>query len=258
MDLVKGFQKYSVKIKECTVSFTFSYNPDSDELILFLHGLACSSASFRNLFDKDYFPNKSLLVIDLPGFGESAKPESFSYSMEDMADVVKELVELLPPLKIHIAAHSMGGAAALLFPDKFYERVLSFANIEGNLISEDCGLLSRGVISVPFEDYKAVNYLTQRKEFAGHEQMRFDETTPQAVYNSAKSLVNWSDSGKLPDKFASLKCRKCYFFGEENSGMPVLQRLGMVPAVMISGSGHAMMTENPEEFYSKLRLFVNS
>lgn len=257
MNLVDGLHKYEAEVNGCKISFTFRYNPAFNELVLCLHGLGCSSGSFRNLFDKDYFPDKSLLLIDLPGFGESSKPETFSYSMEDIAGAVEKLISTLPPLKIHIVAHSMGGAVALLFSDKFYERVISFANIEGNLISEDCGILSRGIVSVPYNEFKQNKFIQLQKEFAGHPQLQFDMTTPLAVYNSAASLVKWSDSGKLLEKFILLKCKKGYFYGEENRGMPVITRLDSIPVVMISSSGHAMMTGNPDEFYSKLKLFVN-
>jgi pimeloyl-ACP methyl ester carboxylesterase len=256
MNLVEGLHKYESEVDGCRISFTSRYNNDSDEVILFLHGLGCSSDSFSNLFDKDYFPDKSLLLIDLPGFGESSKPELFTYSMEDTAAVVEKLISTLPFLNIHIAAHSMGGAVALLFSNKFYEKVISFSNIEGNLIKEDCGLMSSGIVSVPFEEYSRVVFPAQMKEFEGHNQFRLNSTTAKAVYKSASSLVNWSYSGKLLEKFILLKSRKCYFYGEENSSIPVLREIEGIPSFMIHGAGHAMMTENPEEFYSKLKLFI--
>jgi pimeloyl-ACP methyl ester carboxylesterase len=257
MELKPGSDTYTINIKNCGVNFYCRYNPASEDVILFLHGLACSSDSFRNVHDANYFPGKSLLIVDLPGFGESGKPESFSYRMEDQADILENLLLTLPPWKIHIAAHSMSGAIALLFSPQLYSRIVSFSNIEGNLISEDCGLLSRGIADVLYEQYKNEIYNWHLSEFKKHHQLRFNETTPFAVYNSAASLVQWSDSGKLLEKFSSITCRKCYFYGEENINMEVLKRLDFVPKFMISKSGHGMMTENPEEFYSKLANFIN-
>ena len=40
--------------------------------------------------------------------------------------------------------------------------------------------------------------------------------------------------------------------------MPVLQHLGFVKKYMIGGSGHAMMTDNPKEFFDKLAEFIGS
>jgi hypothetical protein len=85
----------------------------------------------------------------------------------------------------------------------------------------------------------------------------FEQSTPRAIYKSADSLVRWSDSGELLNKFRNLNCRKSYFYGEENKNMPVLNKLDFVDKIIIQNSGHAMTTENPKEFYSKLSAFIN-
>jgi len=258
MILKEGFKEYSVTINQITINFQCKYVQHSNEVVLFIHGLACSLDSFRNIFDNDYFPNKSLLLLDLVGFGKSSKPEDFSYTMQEQARLVEELLSLLPKWYIHIAAHSMGGAVALLFNSNIFSRVLSFTNIEGNLVSEDCGALSREIISVSYDDYKNDLYKKQLIEFRDHDQLRFEETSPIAVYKSAKSLVEWSDSGELLNKFRNLDCKKSYFYGEENKDMSALEKLDFVQKYMVHNSGHGMMTENPKEFYSKLAGFVDS
>ncbi|MBA4317678.1 MAG: hypothetical protein C0412_04690 [Flavobacterium sp.] len=256
MNLIPGLNNYLVDIDEFQIHFLCDYNPSSDEVFVFIHGLACSLDSYRNLFDKDYFPGKSLLLVDLIGFGKSSKPESFSYTMEDQAAVIEKLFSILPQWNINIAAHSMGGAVSLLYSPGFMKRVKSFANIEGNLISEDCGIFSRGVADLSFEEYRNKLFKTQLIELKEHPQLRFDETTPYAVYKSSVSLVQWSDSGELLNKFNALRCKKCYIYGEENKNTPIINRLDLIDKYVISNSGHGMMTENPEEFYSKLSQFI--
>ncbi|RJP63072.1 MAG: alpha/beta fold hydrolase [Ignavibacteriales bacterium] len=258
MILQKGIQDYFLNIQQHRIYFNCRYLPESKEVILFIHGLGCSSDSFRNLFDNDYFPDKSLLVIDLPGFGKSSKPENFSYSMEDQAVIIEQLFMLLPEWDIHIVAHSMGGAIALLFSDNFFSRIKSFANVEGNLVSEDCGMLSRGIANITYEEYKTNLYLKHLSECQNHQQLRFEESTPLAIHKSAVSLVQLSDGGELLNKFKNLKCKKSYFYGDQNKEMPVINRLDFVSKFMISGSGHGMITENPKEFYSVLSEFIYS
>ncbi len=258
MNLETGIKEYSAIINQYRVNFLCKYNPDSDEVILFIHGLACSLDSFRNIFDNDYFPDKSLLMPDLVGFGKSSKPKNFSYKMELQAALIEELLSILPIRKIHIVAHSMGGAIALLFSADIFSRIESFTNIEGNLVGEDCGILSRGIISVPYDEYRDSLFNKHLAEFQDHPQLHFNETTPFAVYYSAASLVEWSDDGKLIDKFKNLDCKKCYFYGEENKNMPVLERLDFVKKYLVHNSGHGMTTENPKEFYASLAEFIYS
>lgn len=256
INLKPGLNDYLVDINSHKIHFQCCFSPLSSDVVLFIHGLACSHESFRNVFDKDYFPGKSLLIVDLAGFGKSSKPDSFSYSMEGQASLLEKLLSLLPEWNIHIAAHSMGGAVALLFSAALMKRVLSFANIEGNLIAEDCGIFSRGVADLSFDEYRNRLFRTQVVEFKEHPQLRFNETTPTAVYKSAVSLVKWSDSGELIKTFNSLTCRKCYIYGEENRNTEIIKHLDLIDKYEISNSGHGMMTENPIEFYTTLARFI--
>lgn len=258
INLKPGLNDYFAEIDEYNIHFRCQYNPSSDDVVVFFHGLACSMESFKNLFDKNYFRGKSLLLVDLIGFGKSSKPESFSYSMEDQAQMLEKLLSILPAWNLHIAAHSMGGAVALLLSSGVMKRVKSFANIEGNLVREDCGILSRGILDAPYEEYKDKIFKTHQAEFNGHLHLRFGETTPIAVYKSAASLVKLSDSGELINKFNALACKKCYIYGDENNSAAVLKYLGAVEKYMISNSGHGMMTDNPDEFYSALAGFITT
>jgi pimeloyl-ACP methyl ester carboxylesterase len=251
-----GIRNYSIHINGFDLNFICKHIPGSEEAVLFLHGLACTRDTFRNVFDKDYFPGKSLLLPDFPGFGRSSKPESFTYTMHEHAGLICKLLTNLPPWSLHIAAHSMGGAVALLFNDEIFSRIISFTNIEGNLAAEDCGVMSRSIASLSFEVYRDRLYPKHVNAFNGHHQLRFEESTPAAIYKSAVSLVEQSDSGGLLEKFNNLSCRTSYFYGEENKDMPVIKMLNTPHKYMIPNSGHGMMTENPEEFYTKLAEFI--
>lgn len=258
MNLKPGLSQYSKVIKKRQMKYICKFNPKSDEFIVFLHGLACSWDSFTNVFDYNYLNDKSILIPAILGFGKSSKPIDFSYTMEAHAELIEELLLSVCKGKIHIVGHSMGGAIGLLFSDKIFSKTLSFTNVEGNLIKEDCGLLSRGIASITLDEYRKNLYKSQLIEYKDHIQLRFRESVPEALYYSAVSLVQWSDSGKLLDKFKSLNCRKSYFYGEYNKTAPALKKLDFVQKCMINNSGHAMSSENPSEFYSHLEIFINS
>ena len=256
MKLKPGLHNYNFKINDYDIHFKCDFKLDSVELILFIHGLACSGDSFRNLFDADYFSESSLLVPDLIGFGESSKSDEFSYTMEDQAILVEKLLEAFPFKKLHVVAHSMGNAIALLLSREVMSKVLSVANLEGNLISEDCGLLSQGIIENPFQEYQKKGFKIHQNDFADHPQLRFNQATALAVYKSAQSLVQLSESGELLFRYKNLVCKKCYFWGEENADMPVLKKLKGMRTIMIPNSGHGMMTDNPKFFYTALADFI--
>ncbi len=131
----------------------------------------------------------------------------FSYTMEDQAAVLDRLLAALPPLPLHIAAHSMGGAVGLLLAPATMARVRSFANLEGNLIAADCGF-SRQVAGIPFAEYRDRVFPEQQAALRGDPALRLDHTTATAVHRSSRSPVQWSDSGQLPARFLGLPCKK--------------------------------------------------
>ncbi len=256
-DLQPGIQKLTLTIADHHLAVLYEYHPEATDLILFLHGLACSHESFRYLLDRSRFPGVNLLVPDMLGFGMSAKPVEFSYTMEDQAELCLRLLRRFPYQRLHLVAHSMGGAVALLMTEQLAQ-LSSFANLEGNLISEDCGLLSRGIVRSSFDDYQKQGFADHQREFAGDPQLRFEQTTATAVYKSAQSLAGWSDSGKLLKIFTNLPGKTAYIFGEENARMPILRQLDSDQLLMIPDSGHGMMTDNPESFYTALAEFISS
>jgi pimeloyl-ACP methyl ester carboxylesterase len=239
---------------------------DSSDWIMFIHGLGCTKESFDNLWEfTNLFKGFSLLAFDLLGFGNSSRPDDFSYTMEDQAGVCRTLLDKFKPDKIHIVAHSMGGAVGVLLAEKIGERVASFINVEGNLISEDCGPLSRKSISVSFEEFNARGF----DELKSLVRMSRDESSKRwlvwceksdslAYYKTSRSLIEWSESGNLLKIFEKLKVKKAYLYGAKNSEMKIIDGLHTIRKIPISYSGHFCMIDNPKEFYSTIAEVLNN
>ncbi len=247
-----------VNIDGVDVCYRCDIKNDAQGLLFFIHGLGCTKECFAPVFDNPLFKRYSILTVDLPGCGESSKPESFSYTMEALASVCETLLAEFQSDKLHIVAHSMGNAVGLLLSDSIFDNVESYTVAEGNLIAEDCGLFSRGIADVHFDRYAAKTFPKQLIRFKKSNIMDFEQTAPYVIHRNAKSLVKWSDSGDLLKRFLKLDCRTCYIYGEENSDLPIFEYLPDTEKIMISNSGHGMMLDNPEEFYQKLRAFLSN
>lgn len=232
--------------------------------IVFIHGLGCTKEVFIEAFGVPHFESYGLLVYDLPGFGNSSKPTDFKYGLEDQAEICGQLIETLGLKRIHLVGHSMGGAIALLLVDQIPPRILSLVNLEGNLIAEDC-FLSREIIQYSLHNFCAaglgemITTLRRMSESRGIIRTGnrmfcewFSRSDPSAIYRSSESLVRWSDSGRLIQKFRDLGIKRTYVFGEDNGAMEVLGVLGKVPKIEIPNSGHLMMLDNPAAFYETL------
>lgn len=249
-------QSQTLDINGQSLAFFYHEVPNSENLIVFLHGLGCSKRSFHPVLSDFRFLAHSFLMIDLAGFGESSKSDHFSYAMEDQAVLVEQLVARFNPKHVNLVVHSMGGAIGLLFSSVFYQRVSAFANLEGNLIGADCGLYSRGIVRLHFDMYRDRLFPKQIRDAAGFPMLDLNQTTPIAMYQSAQSLVQWSDSGALLEKYGMLPCRKMYFYGDSNYQSEVLKVLPAESVLGIPNSGHAMMFDNPDGFKNALYQFL--
>jgi pimeloyl-ACP methyl ester carboxylesterase len=240
--------------KDQYVNLSVNIREKSNKWLLFLHGLGCSKDSFQAVFHAPELQDYSICTFDFLGFGASGHPESLSYDMEEQSSLVASLVQYFSMDHIHIVAHSMGGAIGLLAIDKI-PRVASFINVEGNLISEDCGIVSRKVAAQKEEDFiqsgfmEFVHSLENSEEKSERQWAKWcQQGSPLAFYRSACSLLKWSESGILLSKFQSFSC-KTYIRGERNPQTFLDRHLSNIQVYVVPDSGHFMTIDNPNVFY---------
>lgn len=92
---------------------------------VFIHGLGSSGRYWKPVFEKLPSDMKAS-SYDLLGFGESPKPEPFSYSASVQAEALRNTLRWQYPLrKINLVGHSMGGLIALEFAKRYPRKVKS-------------------------------------------------------------------------------------------------------------------------------------
>nr|WP_185806945.1 alpha/beta hydrolase [Bacillus sp. HMF5848] len=95
------------------VKVYYELTPWKDKpVIVLIHGFLSSSFSYRRLIPllKESY---TVLAVDLPPFGKSAKVKNFVYSYANMAQIVIELLQRLQLTQVTLVGHSMGGQIAL-------------------------------------------------------------------------------------------------------------------------------------------------
>jgi pimeloyl-ACP methyl ester carboxylesterase len=85
----------------------------NDRHVLFIHGLGSSADRWGNI-PKSLSSNFHTISLDLPGFGESDKPASMDYTIENFRDTVVDFMNMLAinDGKTSIVGHSLGGYIA--------------------------------------------------------------------------------------------------------------------------------------------------
>lgn len=230
--------------------------PKSDYLVVFLHGWGGSKECFAQAFSSEALKEFGICTIDLLGFGKSEKPADFSYDLLEQANIVALAINSLKAKKVYLVGHSMGGGIGLLAAP-LIKNLAMFIGAENNLAPNGSGADARAIAKRPFWLFKSSTLPLLKSFLRLHRraQMRpwarwYDEASPLALYRSVQSLVRWSDSGKLLPLFKALP-RKAYMYGANGKRKKdVVPRLDKSITYEVPVSGHALMTDNPDGFYT--------
>ncbi|MFQ5980851.1 MAG: alpha/beta fold hydrolase [Candidatus Heimdallarchaeota archaeon] len=234
--------------------------------IFFIHGFGCAKEDFASAFTDSALAEFDLVALDLPGHGQSSKPEDFDYSISNLARIALEALDRLAIGSFHLCAHSMGGLIGLEMIERQPEVVRSFMNLEGNLSSEDC-FLTRKIIGYSFNDFVASGRKSIENELERSMQVgyipssyleSFKRASDAALYYAARSTVTLSDDPHLMSQFIGLKSR-CYVYGEKNKGNIASEQqllLAGVPVYYVDNAGHAMAEDNPSALNNLLKTWI--
>lgn len=251
-----------MKVKINGIFLSCLFQKGTSDTIVFIHGLGSSKEDFLEAFRREEFQPFTLLAADLVGFGDSDKSAVFSYTMKDQARILKKTIDRFGVGQFHLVAHSMGGIVGVELCEMMPDRVVSFINAEGNLTVEDA-TMSRQIARMSEEEFARGGFEQLKRGLEAEFERTGDrggrryiealmKATVKSVYQSSVSTVSESDHGDLLTRFSRLPFYKCYFYGEKNKGKFVTEKLLKqkgVPVFYISGSGHAMTDDNPDEFY---------
>lgn len=95
--------------------------PATGEPLILVHGFGADKDNFTRV-SGHLTAQYRVLIPDLPGFGESSKPENADYTVEKQAERVHAFAQAMGLRKAHLGGSSMGGAIitayALKYPDE--------------------------------------------------------------------------------------------------------------------------------------------
>ena len=252
--------KLEIKYERRWLNISYCYEGRGRETLFFIHGLGCCKDSFGEVWKAPGYHGYSIFTFDLPGFGDSSRPTSFSYDMKDHAGVVDRIIKRLNLKNLHLIGHSMGGAIVLFYLDAATDNALSFINLEGNLCPQDC-TFSRQAANAPWKEFERSVFDQIKEKVRTSEDKGLREyyrclvkSAPYAFYQSSCSLVKYSDSEILLKKFLHLGVKSYYLFGEKNKDAEIIKTLREhnLHFASVPESGHFMMNDNPKAFYAIL------
>lgn len=95
--------------------------PGHGDPVVYVHGLGCHGAA--TWAASAVRMGRRAIIMDLPGHGRSDRPESFAYSLADLAGSVARVIEAVSDRPLDVVSHSLGGSAAIVLAARHPELV---------------------------------------------------------------------------------------------------------------------------------------
>jgi pimeloyl-ACP methyl ester carboxylesterase len=192
--------------------------------IAWLHGLgAASTLTFAATARHEALEGFTSLLIDLPGFGLSDKPRDWSYTIEDHAEVIREVLATVTDRPVTLVGHSMGGAVAIACAGS------ATGAIQRLIVAEPTHHMHGGAISA---------------HIAWLETLRI--ASPQGLYRSSVSIRAARSPG-FREQFEALALPRSWI-GAARSPAVVPPLDESIATRIIPDAGHSMMVDNLDAF----------
>lgn len=286
----KDMKKYKIQLPESGVSLSYSDNGLDAPAVIMIHGLGSYSRAFDKMVPQ--LQNDLRLIIpDLPGYADSTR-SGITPSMEAYAAVIGELITALELSEVTLVGHSMGGQIALT-----YALTEGVGQLKGLFLLAPAGieLFSEQEKDWFFTNVTATTmaYLNEEQilqnfhvNFSGGklpEDARFmyedrialknDETRYPKYLETVESCIRSMLTSPVYDRLSAIDCPVNVVFGEDDVLIPnrilhpALTQKAMLetlrsdhPAIevqTVSGAGHFVQWDQPEEVSLKLQEFIN-
>ncbi len=240
-----------------------SYGKGREALVL-IHGWSCNLDYWRDSIPA-FAKRNRVIAIDLPGHGQSDKPE-IAYSMDLFARAVDAVLRDAKVERAVLVGHSMGTPVARQFYRKYPQKTLGIVIVDGPLRPFGDKKMMEGLIA----GFRGPNYkVVGQQMFAGmagpNLSTELKERIQISFLNTPQQVLVSAMEGMADDSI----------WGEDKINVPVLAILARSPFYpadieqsyrslaphlefqMWEGVGHFLMMEKPKEFNDAVTAFLD-
>ena len=245
--------------------FEISYlEGGSGEPLVLVHGIGADKDNFTRVA-RWLTPHYRVIAIDLPGFGESAKPEQADYGIPAQVERLDEIMRALNINRAHFGGSSMGGwiigSYAAKYPDKVGSLwLLGAAGAKGGAPTEVGKAYERGeylLFSQKPEDFgKVIDFVMVQRPFLPGSVRRVLGERAAANYTLHtrifRNLMEHWDEYSVNDKVRGLQVPALIVYGDGDraidpgNGLIWKELLPNSQLEIMKGIGHLPMMEAPQ------------
>lgn len=253
-----------IKIINQIVNFEFYQNQPgrSQPILVFLHGWQRSLGDFRLIAEDLRRRGFSVLILDLPGFGQSSLPTN-AWNIEEYADFLKIFFEKFiasysasfpsgTPVKFGIIGHSFGGRLAIKFASKYPSFVQKLVLVaSGGLKHKSVKNFVYKIISKIVKIILNILRLNKFKEYLKHKFSSEDYLEARGIL---KDIFIKAIQEDLTADATKIQASTLIIWGEDDSELPVQDAFLLQKAIrnsqvkIFENAGHFVFLEEPQKF----------
>lgn len=268
-----GLDSRQVQVGEFNVHY-YEGGPQGAETILMIHGFGADKDNWLR-FSRPLTARYHVVALDLPGFGDSSKPEA-SYDVGTQVERLNAFAKAIGLHKLHLIGNSMGGHIAALYAARHPEEVLSVAllnnaGVNAPQASELFKRLDRGdanpLLVRNADDFSNMLDLlfVEKPPLPGSLKQYLAERA-MASHDFNQKIFNQLRERYIPleTELAKIQVPTLLLWGDQDkildvSSIKVMQPLLKQPTVVImQACGHLPMIERPEETAEHYQTFLDS
>lgn len=268
-----GLERKSIKVGDHDIVYL---EGGKGPTILMLHGITADSGNWTR-FAGHYTGQYHVIIPDLPGFGDSSRIESASYSIPAQSERVHQLMQSLGVSQFHLVGNSMGGYIGAYYAAHYPDQVLTLGLFDAagvdsphktefmtKLMSGDNQMLPKNredfkrVLQLVMEDPPFIPGMARdvladkalehrefnRKVFNELQQQQLD-LAPYLQKIKAPTLLLWGDKDRVID-ISSIEVFKHNLTAAKTT-------VSVLPQI-----GHLPMLEQPGETAKRYSAFLGS
>jgi non-heme chloroperoxidase len=240
-----------------------SYGKGSEALVL-IHGWTCNLDSWRDQIP-DFEKRSRVIALDLPGHGQSDKPQ-VAYTMEFFARAVEAVLRDAGVKRAVLVGHSMGTPIARQFYRKYPQKTLAIVIVDGALRPfGDKKMMDGFMASFRGPNYKEAgagmfasmagpNLSTELKERI---QASFLNTPQHVLVSAMEGMADdsiWGQDKINVPTLAIMAKSPFYPVDTEQFYRTIAPKLDFQ---MWDGVGHFLMMEKPKQFGEAVIAFLD-
>jgi abhydrolase domain-containing protein 6 len=272
---LSGLQAHTVSAAGHRVHYLAGGPAAGDTPVVLLHGIFAEKDHWVD-FARPLTGTWRIIAPDLPGFGETPRHVHESYDYDAQVVRLLALMDALQLPRVHLAGNSMGGTLAVLFAQRYPQRVASVAligsphGLRTPQASTMDALIDSGqaplVAATPEQFDRMMDLVFARRPWIPGPILQ--QTKAAALRNAPSNLRLWREQLQhrhlLDARIGGLRAPVLALWGDADrvfhpSGMQRLQeRLPGAQVEPLPGLGHLPMMEAPRQTAEAYARFLRS